>query len=157
MPKEVIELLHPWQKWLIQQCVSNQYQKVTIVVDEHNYIMGKSDFLKYLEHKKLAYEIPRFTKRKDYKGIPPQKVYIIRMPLKRDISSQMCGRLESLSDGVLYEKRKRFFQKQRIDRPKVFVFTDNMPPKRSLALIKSYRWQLYQISDAMNAVQIDLS
>jgi hypothetical protein len=76
-------------------------------------------------------------------GMGPQKAYLVDLPraVKKDKLAGFFGGLESLKNGVMYDKRYAF-KKARIDRPQVVVFTNVLPDFSYMSLD---RWEVWEM------------
>lgn len=153
-PKEITRQLKTFMgylkySWQIQ--IENSIQEeddrhIKVIVDTVGNI-GKSIFAEYLEYKDLGYEIPPMICMEDIMqcamGIKPQKCYIIDMPrgMKKEKLAGFYSGLEALKNGVMYDKRYKF-EKRRIDRPQILVFTNKMP---DLTLMSPDRWIIWNM------------
>lgn len=146
---------YPWQISLKSLVVEEDDRKLRCIVNSAGGD-GKSIFAEYLEYEKLAYEIPPMTSMEDIMqccmGISAKKCYIVDMPraMKKDKLAGFYAGLESLKNGVMYDKRYAF-KKRRIDRPQIVVFTNQLP---DVSLLSPDRWDLYKIID-QNLVPVE--
>ena len=152
------EALHPWQEQLVNEAQIIDDRLIKIVLDTRGNI-GKSIFSEYLEYKGLAYEVPPMNSMEDIMqccmGVKPQTCYLVDMPrgMRKDRLASFYAGLESLKNGVMYDKRYSF-KKRRIDRPQIIVFT-NVEPDWSL--MSKDRWLVWRISEDRCLVPCDIS
>lgn len=140
--------LYPWQKqiYLEVQELEDRYIKLVIEKAGNN---GKSIFCEYLEYQRLAYEIPPMSNMEDIMQcamcIKPQKCYVIDMPraMKKDKLAGFYSGLEALKNGTMYDKRHHF-EKRRIDRPQILVFTNRFP---DIELMSLDRWKIWELTE----------
>jgi len=141
---------YPWQKDLIKICTTYDPRTIHMIYDQvgNN---GKSSISEYLEYKNYAYELPPYNSMEDIMnwvcGIqedlkPP--AYLVDMPrgMKKDKLGQFYSGLESLKNGVAYDKRYHP-KKIRFDRPQIIVFSNMLP---DFELLSKDRWKIYVIN-----------
>jgi len=142
--------LYPWQKQLKALVEPYDDRNIHLVIDTSGN-NGKSSFTEYMEYEDLAYEIPPQRLMEDIMStamsIPPQKCYMIDMPraMKKEKLSDFYSGIESLKNGVMYDKRYRF-KKRRIECPQIIVFTNSQP---NLEYLSRDRWRIHTI-DSLN-------
>lgn len=138
---------YEWQLQLENMVQQTDDRRIIVIVDNEGN-QGKSIFCEYLEYQKLAYEIPPFTAMEDVMqcamSIKVQKAYLIDMPrgMKKEKLAGFYAGLESLKNGVMYDKRYAF-KKRRIDRPQVVVFTNTVP---DISLLSADRWLFLELT-----------
>lgn len=140
--------MYEWQKQVLSMCLEEDDRSIKLIYDQlgNN---GKSIMCEYLEYHKYAYEIPPFRLMEDIMAcamaIKTQKCYLIDMPraLKKDKLGEFYSGLESLKNGVCYDKRYNF-KKRRMDRPQVIVFTNTLP---KWELMSRDRWEVYEMGE----------
>lgn len=143
----ILENLYPWQQELRERVSHFDMRTIHMVIctkgDE-----GKSLFAEYMEFIDEAFEVPPFSCMEDIMqcvmGVPPSKTYLIDLPraLPKNRMASFFAGIESLKNGVMYDKRYHF-KKRRIDRPCIVVFSNKEPNKYYLSLD---RWRLWTIS-----------
>jgi hypothetical protein len=137
---------YPWQTTVDKWCDELDDRAIKLVYDQigNN---GKSIFAEYLEYHGKAFEMPPFRLMEDIMacamGIKPQKVYLIDMPrgMKKDKLGEFYSGLESLKNGVCYDKRYAF-RKRRFDRPQIIVFTNTLP---EMSFMSADRWSIWEM------------
>jgi hypothetical protein len=137
---------YPWQDTVDKWCDELDDRSIKLVYDQigNN---GKSIFAEYLEYHGKAFEMPPFRLMEDIMacamGIKPQKVYLIDMPrgMKKDKLGEFYSGLESLKNGVCYDKRYAF-RKRRFDRPQIIVFTNTLP---EMSFMSKDRWSIWEM------------
>lgn len=145
--------MYPYQKQLIEEVqeLEDRYIKLVIEKTGNN---GKSIFCEYLEYKRLAYEIPPMSCMEDIMQccmcIKEQKCYVIDMPraMKKDKLAGFYSGLEALKNGTMYDKRHHF-DKRRIDRPQILVFTNRFP---DIELMSLDRWKIWELNELKQLV-----
>lgn len=143
--------MRPWQKDIVQLVGVQDFRKIIVIIDQVGNT-GKSILAEYMEYNDLAFEIPPFTVMEDLMQccmcIPPQKAYLIDMPrgMKKDKLASFYAGIESLKNGVMYDKRYAF-KKRRITRPVIIVFTNQKP---DTSLLSIDRWDFRQINVDMS-------
>lgn len=138
--------LLPWQAQLkdLVDCYDDRH---ILLVHDQTGNSGKSSFVEYMEYEGLAFQIPAMRLMEEIMGcamsVPAQKCYLIDMPrgMKKDKLGDFYAGLESLKDGVMYDKRYHF-KKRRIECPQIVVFTNTEP---DWDLMSKDRWQLHTI------------
>jgi len=146
-----------WQAHAEELCQLYHERWLYYLYDPH-YNSGKSIFCEYLEYNGLAEEIPGiFTLAEDIMqfvmSMPKSKCYLFDMPaaMKKEKMNQMYTALEMLKNGFLFDKRYNG-KKQRIDRPGVICFANNLP---KLDLMAPDRWKVLYITPDKNIVPFD--
>lgn len=120
-----------WQDALYDSILEGNDRSIQFVVDKTG-DSGKSIFCESVRYKDLIYGIPPMRAMKDIMkcvmSMPPKKCYVIDMPrvMKKENLADFYSGLQSLKDGIAYDKR-RPFKKQRFDRPQIVVFTNTEP------------------------------
>lgn len=147
--KEMMEKpLLPFQEKIIEIAKQWDTRLIHVVICKQGNV-GKSMLCELMEFKKLAYEIPPMNDMQDIMqccmGIRPQKCYLIDMPkaMKKEKLAGFYAGLESLKNGVCYDKRYAF-KKRRMDRPQIIVFTNCHPDSD---LLSADRWKIWNIED----------
>lgn len=147
---------YPWQVDCEQIASSYNERYLYYIYDPH-YNSGKSTFCEYLEYLGIAEEIPPFTLMEDIMQFvmcqPKAKCYLFDMPaaMKKEKMHQMYAGLEMLKNGYLYDKRYNG-KKQRISRPTVICFANNLPVQ---GIIAPDRWQTMYITPDKKLVKFD--
>jgi len=152
--KEFMEMdQYKWQTQLYEMAKEWNDRTITVIYDTAG-CSGKSIFCEWLEYNQLAFEMPPFRAMEDIMAcamcVPAQKCYLIDMPrgMKKDKMADFYAGLESLKNGVAYDKRYAF-KKRRMDRPQIFVFTNLLP---KLDLLTPDRWKIFTIGPAKELV-----
>lgn len=136
--------LYDWQKEIIGLTQSIDDRSIKLIYDQHGN-NGKSMLCEFLEWQGLAYEVPPFRQMEDLMQcvmeIKVYPCYVVDMPrgMKKDKLSEFYAGLESIKNGVAYDKRYHF-RKKRFDRPQVIVFTNVLP---IMDLLSKDRWEIY--------------
>lgn len=143
----IMESRYPWQQELMERLEHFDMRTIHMVICKKG-AEGKSLFAEYMEHIDAAFEVPPFSCMEDIMqcvmGVPPYKTYIIDLPraLPKDRMASFFAGIESLKNGVMYDKRYHF-KKRRIDRPCIVVFSNKEPNKHYLSLD---RWRFWTIT-----------
>lgn len=109
--------------------------------------LGKSLFCEYLEFIGGSEEIPPYRLMDDiFQWVfcrPKKKMYIMDLPrgMKKDKLADLYAGIEIIKNGVAYDKRYTA-KKIRFDRPRVVVFTNELP---CLELMSKDRWKIWQV------------
>lgn len=144
--------LFPWQESIKQLVVDYDPRSIHMVIDPRGN-HGKSAFLEWMEYKGYAYEIPTMRLMEEIMQccmcIPKQNCYMIDMPraMKKDRLADFFSGIETLKNGVMYDKRYHF-KKRRIERPQIVVFSNTKP---DISYLSRDRWRFWTIVD--NALQ----
>ena len=139
--------LYPWQQELQEMIRVPNDRTIILVYDQHGNA-GKSIFAEYLEYKNLAFELPPMRNMEDIMqfafSFDDQKCYLVDMPrgMKKDKLADFYAGLESLKNGVVWEKRYAG-KKRRMDRPHVVVFTNCLPV---FNLLTPDRWVVKELT-----------
>lgn len=137
---------HPWQLQCIAMAKELDDRSIKLIVDQHG-DAGKSILAEKMEYDGIAYEIPPMRMMEDImqcvQAINPKKCYLIDLPrgMKKEKLSDFYSGLESLKNGVSYDKRYSF-KKRRMDRPQVIVFTNTYP---DWLLMSADRWEVWDM------------
>ncbi len=140
--------MYPWQETVCQWTKELDDRSIKLVIDDLGNA-GKSILAEYLEYKGDAYEIPPFRLMEDIMAcvmsVGEKKAYLVDMPraMKKDKLSEFYSGLESLKNGVCYDKRYSF-KKRRMNRPQVIVFTNKPPCYEYMSLD---RWEIWRMQD----------
>lgn len=140
--------LLPWQQKLINELSEFDLRKIDLIYDPTG-CAGKSLFSEYMELQGLAEDVPCYRLMDDIFQwvycMPTKPVYIMDMPrgMKKDKLGDLYSGIEVIKNGVAYDKRHRA-KKKRFDRPRVAVFTNELP---NLDLMSADRWVLWTIKD----------
>jgi hypothetical protein len=139
--------LYDWQKEIIGLTQSIDDRSIKLIYDQHGN-NGKSMLCEFLEYRGLAYEVPPFRQMEDLMQcvmeIKTYPCYIVDMPrgMKKDKLSEFYAGLESIKNGIAYDKRYHF-RKKRFDSPQVLVFTNVLP---IMDLLSKDRWEIYEMT-----------
>lgn len=146
--------LYAYQKYVYEQ--SNIYDcRVIDVFYDTEGNTGKSSFCEWMEYMGRAVEVPPFRDMQDLVAFcmdqPTAKAYLIDMPrgMKKDKLAEFYAGIETLKNGYLYDKRFKG-RKRRIERPRLFLFTNTLPV---LSLLSQDRWRIWNCSDKSKLVQ----
>jgi len=149
---------YPWQKKIEELAVHEDDRYITVFVDPKGN-SGKSIMCEWLEYFKFGEEIPPFPDMVDIMqfamSMKPAAAYLIDLPRgmnKKSMQSFYNG-LECLKNGFLYDKR-HCGKKRRINRPQVFVFSNEEPDYKYL--IRD-RWQVYKVIDHKDIEKVEIS
>lgn len=140
--------LRPWQQSLINTTSQFCMRSIDLVYDPQGNA-GKSLFSEYLESISSSEEIPPFRLMDHiFEWVatrPIKKIYIVDMPrgMKKDKLGDFYSGIEVIKNGVAYDKRYSA-KKIRFDRPRIIVFTNELP---NLDLMSLDRWKLWTITD----------
>jgi len=162
-PKETIQLmnfsrhkLRGWQEKMFKEC-GNYCDRTINLVYNPSGGCGKSIFSEYLEFKGMAEEIPPFRLMDDIfqwvAGRPIKPVYIVDMPrgMKKDRLGDFYSGIEVIKNGVAYDKRYHA-KKIRFNRPRVFVFTNELP---NLDLMSKDRWVIWMVDEEYEVIELN--
>ncbi|HIA03917.1 MAG TPA: hypothetical protein EYN66_18775 [Myxococcales bacterium] len=148
---------YPWQQQVFEMSQELDDRSIKLIIDTEGNA-GKSIMCEYLEYKGMAWEIPPMRTMEDIMqcvmGIKAKKCYIVDMPraMKKDKLADFYSGLESLKNGVCYDKRYAF-KKRRMDRPQVIVFTNTEP---TWDFMSRDRWEVWYMKDkALSRTAID--
>lgn len=140
--------LYPWQKQVCDMSTQFNMRTIDIIYDVTGNL-GKSIFGEWMEYVSLAEEIPPFRLMDDIFqwvfGRPKAAAYFVDMPrgMKKDKLADFYSGLEIIKNGVAYDKRYTA-RKVRFDRPRVFVFTNELP---CFDLMSRDRWRVWNVVD----------
>ena len=144
-----IKQLYPYQNSIVEYLKTWEDRKILCIVQPSGDV-GKSGFCEYLEYHDLAYEIPPMNDMQDIMQCVMSldkkwKAFTIDMPkaMKKEKLAPFFAGLESLKNGVAYDKRYSF-KKRRMDRPHIIIFTNSMP---DTDLLSADRWDFRKIED----------
>lgn len=137
-----------WQERLRQRITSPPSRRqVTVIVNKNGHA-GKNTFIKMCVAKGLAQEIPGvMTSAEDLlqfaHSVPSAKCYILNLPrgLNRSKLQAFWTGVESLKDGVLYDKRHKG-RIRYIRTPHVVVMSNWMP---ELGMLSGDRWDVWHV------------
>jgi len=105
----------------------------------------------------MAEEIPPFRLMDDIfqwvAGRPIKPVYIVDMPrgMKKDRLGDFYSGIEVIKNGVAYDKRYHA-KKIRFNRPRVFVFTNELP---NLDLMSKDRWVIWMVDEEYEVIELN--
>lgn len=145
----------PWMLDIYNICLTKkEIRKINVIWDFKGGI-GKSQFTEWLEYLGAAEQIPFHNSYEDISAWvcsrreqgSKAKNYIIDIPrgLKKDKLNEFYSGIESLKDGVVFDKRHRA-RKIRFDRPNIFIFTNSKPQDETLEMISKDRWQIFIVN-----------
>lgn len=140
--------LRPWQQSLINTTSQFCMRSIDLVYDPQGNA-GKSLFSEFMEAGGTSEEVPPYRLMDDiFQWVcsrPIKKIYIIDMPrgMKKDKLADLYSGIEVIKNGIAYDKRYTA-KKIRFDRPRVIVFTNEIP---NLDLMSKDRWILWTIKD----------
>lgn len=140
--------MYSWQVQCKEMVQELDDRTIKLIVDVHGN-GGKSIFAEYLEYEGLAFEIPPMRMMEDImacvQSINPKKAYLVDLPrgMKKDKLSDFYSGLETLKNGVSYDKRYAF-KKRRMDRPQIIVFTNTYP---DWLLMTADRWEVWDMQE----------
>lgn len=140
--------LRPYQAALVDMAQLFDMRKIDLVYDPIGNI-GKSLFSEFLEYKGIAEEIPPFRLMDDiFQWVcsrPIKRCYIVDMPrgMKKDRLGDFYSGIEVIKNGVAYDKRYNA-KKVRFDRPRMFVFTNELP---QFSLMSKDRWNVWAVNE----------
>jgi hypothetical protein len=146
--------MYEWQKQIIGMIDHWDGRKIDLIYDKPGCI-GKSMISEYLEFNGLAEEIPPYRLMDDiFQWVcsrPIKKAYLVDMPkgMKKDKLGDLYSGLEVIKNGVAYDKRYTA-KKIRFDRPRIFVFTNELPQFKLMSLD---RWQVWEINRETMAME----
>ena len=138
--------LRPWQSKLIAETSQFCLRSIDLVYDPTGNA-GKSLFSEYMESQGNSEEIPPFRLMDDiFQWVcsrPIKQIYIVDMPrgMKKDKLGDFYSGIEVIKNGVAYDKRYNA-KKIRFDRPRVIVFTNELP---NFDLMSKDRWKVWEI------------
>lgn len=137
---------YPWQRQVFDMCSEFDDRTINLIYDVHGNA-GKHIFAEYLEHEKMALELPPLRSVQDIMAAcmraPASKVYLVHMPkaMEEDQLAEIYSGLECLKNGKMYDTRDSY-KCRRIDRPQIIVFTTTLPNWE--AVVKD-RWQVWEM------------
>lgn len=140
--------MYAWQAAIYRMVQEEDDRSIKVILDKGGN-SGKSILAEFLEYKGLAWEMPPHRTMEDIMHtamcVKAQKCYLVDMPrgMKKDKLADFYAGLESLKNGVAYDKRYAF-KKRRFDRPQIIVFTNTLP---KFDLLSPDRWEVWQIKD----------
>lgn len=146
--------LRPYQVAIKEQCNIFNMRVIDIIFDPIGN-MGKSLFAEYMEYEGLVEEIPPYRLMDDIFqwvfGRPKKKAYFLDMPrgMKKDKLADLYSGIEIIKNGVCYDKRYTA-KKIRFNRPRVFIFTNELP---CFELMSKDRWNVWQITEDFELVK----
>ena len=145
----------PWQLEILNMCNTRQDMREINVIWDWKGGIGKSQFLEWLEYLGACEQIPFHNSYEDISAWvcsrreqgSNAKNYIIDIPrgLKKDKLNEFYSGIESLKDGVVFDKRHRA-RKIRFGRPNIFIFTNTKPQGDTLEMISKDRWRIYIVN-----------
>lgn len=147
--------LHPWQETVKLDCQGDYDPRYVNCVIQPPGSVGKSSFTEWMEYKRYAYEIPPFRLMEDIMACAfankGWKAYTIDMPrgMKGSKLHDFYSGIEMLKNGLIVEKRYSF-KKARMNRPKIWIFTNTCP---DLSLLSKDRWKLWSVNENLELVE----
>ena len=148
--------LRGYQAWIKEQCDVFSMRTIDLLYDPTGNI-GKSLFSEYMEYIGLVEEIPPYRLMDDIfqwvYGRPKKKAYFLDLPrgMKKDKLADLYSGIEVIKNGIAYDKR-HFPKKERFTRPRVFVFTNELP---CLSLMSRDRWVIHTVDKDYNIIPYD--
>lgn len=146
--------LWPWQQQVMDEHKTYDPRQVDVIVDTKGN-MGKNDLQDYLQFLGGAWKVPNFTEQTDMIefvfSFPERPCYLVNMPKaqnKKKLAGFYAG-IETLKDGYLYDKRYKGRMKQ-IEKPRVFVFTNQIP---EVSLLSADRWRIWYLRPSTKALE----
>lgn len=148
IPRQIREVikLYPFQEKVHNSCFQYDPRTINIVLDPMGNL-GKSIVCQYLDVYKKAVMVPPINDYKDMIQYCMSRrrtpAYLIDMPraLKKDKLYSFYSAIETLKSGFLFDLRYKGRVKH-IDRPVVWVFTNNIPNRKYLS---QDMWKFYKI------------
>lgn len=146
--------LHPWQESVKEDCLGDYDPRHINCVIQPPGSVGKSSFTEWMEYKNYAYEIPPFRLMEDIMAYAHAnrnwKAYTIDMPrgMKGSKLHDFYSGIEMLKNGLIVEKRYAA-KKARMNRPKIWIFTNTQP---DLTLLSKDRWKLWTIDENLSLI-----
>lgn len=147
----------PYQVQIENMMEQLDFRTINLIYDTIGNV-GKSIFCEYLEYQGLAFEMPAFREMEDIMqcimGVKTKRNYIIDMPraMKKDKLASFFAGIESLKNGVAFEKRYAF-KKKRFTRPNIFVFTNTLPDWN---LLSRDRWKVWKMTSNYELESLDV-
>lgn len=159
MPKKtraVIKLeengLRPWQQKIYEMSKIYDERKIDVIYDLEG-CKGKSVFKKFMKFHGEAHQIPVINNSKELlqsvmsiiKAKGERNSFIIDFP-RSATQSQFAGlyaAVEDIKSGYCYDTRYRF-QDLDFDEPRVFIFTNNLPPREYLSGDRWVYWRIIE-------------
>jgi len=146
--------MRPWQKKILEMSQVFDMRAIDIIHDQVGNI-GKSLFGEHMESLRLAEEIPPFRLMDDIfqwvYGRPKAKSYFVDMPrgMKKDRLGDFYSGIEIIKNGVAYDKRYTA-KKVRFDRPRIFIFTNELP---NFSLMSKDRWRVWNVTENYDLIE----
>ena len=138
---------YPWQTKVIEQAAIYDDRAVDVIVDPVGN-KGKSALQRWMHANKLGMAIPSLTDVTELipfvMSFEPKPCYLINMPKsqnKKRLGGFYAG-VETLKDGNLFDLRYKGRQVQ-IEKPRVFVFTNQVP---DVTLLSQDRWRIWGLN-----------
>lgn len=138
--------LRKYQQAIIDESTKFCMRTINLIYDPVGNC-GKSLLSEYMEYEDIAEEVPPYRLMDDiFQWVcsrPIRRCYIIDMPrgMKKDKLGDFYSGVEVIKNGVAYDKRYRG-NKIRFDRPRIFVFTNELP---AFKLMSKDRWVVWKI------------
>lgn len=149
--------LRKYQVKIKQWCQEFDMRRINIIYDNIGN-MGKSIFAEHLEGLGLIEEIPPYRLMDDIfqwvYGRPKKGAYFLDLPrgMKKDKLADLYSGIEIIKNGVAYDKRYSA-KKVRFDRPRIFVFTNELP---CFELMSKDRWEVHKITEDFDLEPLEL-
>jgi hypothetical protein len=148
---------YPFQAQIIKMCSEIDDRSIKVIYDPIGG-NGKSTLAAYLMYTKKAYRIPAGIKSIEdimqaCHSIKPQAAYIMDMPraMGKDKLYDLYAGLECLKDGVTYDKRYKFTQRD-MDSPQIIVCTNVVP---QLHMLSKDRWEIWELTRSKTLIKYE--
>lgn len=142
--------LLPWQQTLYDMSKTYDSRKIDVIYDTTGGI-GKTVFKKWMKFHGHAHQVPIINNSKDLlqgvmsiiKAKGERNCFILDFPRSatQSMYSQLYAAVEDIKSGYCYDTRYKF-EDIDFDEPRVFIFTNNLPPKEYLS---ADRWVFWKI------------
>lgn len=144
--------LRAWQQTIVDMSKIYDDRSIDIILDKKGCI-GKSAILKYLDFEKLAYQVPTINNMKDLmqavlslmKRYGMRDAFVIDFPrgISHKTQNSLWCAIEDIKNGYVYDTRYKC-EYIRFDEPRVFVFTNTLPPRY---LMSQDRWKYWIVEN----------
>lgn len=147
--KDIIGLedhLFPWQSSLLTMAGTYDPRVIDVILDPVGN-RGKTVFRKFLAFHKHALWVPTINNSKDLlqcvASMGISKCYIVDFPKSDDqkVFRQLYAAVENIKSGTVYDTRYKF-KVVYMDPPRVFIFTNSIPPPEYLSLDRWHYWEI---------------
>ena len=145
---------YPWQQEVIEMAEVYDERAVDVIIDPSGN-NGKTYLQDWMHYEGLAWKVPNFTEQTEMIefvfSFPARNCYLINMP-KAQKKAKLAGfyaGVETLKDGYLYDKRYKGRMKH-IEKPRVFVFTNQIP---DVGLLSADRWRLWRLRSSTKELE----